>query len=41
MEDGMNLPLGGNAEVECCLGDYFFHFEGPVRFIWSFLGPFM
>ena len=38
MEDGINFPPGGNAEVECCSGDYFLHFEGTCSFHLEFLG---
>ena len=39
MEDGVNLPLRGNAEMEGCVGDDFFNFEGTssfhLEFLWS------
>ena len=38
MEDRVNLPPGGNTEVECCMGDHFFHFERTSSFHLKFLG---
>ena len=38
VEDRMNLPLGGNAEKECCSGDYFFHLKRTRSFHLEFLG---
>ena len=37
MEDRMDLPLGGDLEVEGCAGDDFFHFEGTGSFHLEFL----
>ena len=38
MEDGVNLPQRGNAEVEGCMGDNFFHLEGARSLHLEFLG---
>ena len=32
MEDGVNLPLGGNVELECHVGDNLFDFKGASPF---------
>ena len=37
MEDGVNLPLRGNAKMESCAGDAFFYFEGTCLFHLKFL----
>ena len=38
MEDGVDLPLGGNAEVECHTGDGFFDLKRAGPFHLEFLG---
>ena len=38
MEDWVDLPSGGNAEMECCSGDDFFDFEWTSLFHLEFLG---
>ena len=38
MEDGVNLPLRGDMEVEGCVGDDFLYFEGTSLLHLEFLG---
>ena len=38
MEDRVNLPLRGDAEVEGCVGDDFLYFEWTSSFHLEFLG---
>ena len=38
MEDGVDLPLGGDAEAECCLGDDFFDLKWTSPLHLEFLG---
>ena len=38
VEDGMDLPSGGNVEMESCMGDDFVYFKGTSSFHLEFLG---
>ena len=38
MEDRMDLPLGGNSEMEGCMGEDFLYFKGTSSFHLECLG---